>query len=131
MDPRDLCSEMRVPATPESLWDAITRPTSPARRLFATENGDGVQVGSVVMQHGVDGEESVWGRVVDLERPHRLVMELEPSEHSEHFRVTLNIEREGPGSRLALTWEPIGSLQSGARLGSGKDRPQGSRTSPG
>ena len=119
MDPRDLCSEMRVPATPESLWDAITRPTSPARRLFATENGDAVQVGSAVMQHGVDGEESVWGRVVDLERPHRLVMELEAWEHSEPYRVTLNIEREGPGSRLALTWEPMARLAVGGRPGSG------------
>jgi len=119
MDPRDLSSEMRVPATPESLWDAITRPTSTSRRLFATENGDGVQVGSCVMQHSEDGGESVWGRVVDIERPRRLVMELEPWENSEPYRVTLNIEPEGPGSRLALTWEPMARPSNGVRPGSG------------
>ena len=108
MDARDFRSELHVPAAPETLWEAITRPASATRRLFAIEQGAAVEVGSRVMQRDDSGEESVWGRVVDLEWPHRLVLELERWEHSEPYRVTLLIEPEGQGSRLELSWEPVG-----------------------
>ena len=108
MEARDYCSELRVPANPESLWDAITHPDPATHRLFATEDGVDVHVGSRVMHRNGKGDERVWGQVVDVERPHRLVMELEPWEHWEMFRVTLNIEPEGRGSRLAMLWEPLG-----------------------
>jgi uncharacterized protein YndB with AHSA1/START domain len=110
MEARDHGSEMRVPTSPENLWDAITRPDPSNRRLFEVEEGsaaDDVHVGSRVLRRDADGEEAVWGEVVDVERPHRLVMELEPWERSEAFRVTLKIEREGQGSRLAMIWEPL------------------------
>lgn len=122
MEARDHGSELRVPTTPEHLWDAITRPDASSHRLFVTDDGADVHVGSRVMRRDGDGEETVWGQVVLAERPHRLVMELEPWERSEAFRVTLSIEGEGQGSRLAMVWEPLPGRRGNGGAGSGASK---------
>jgi uncharacterized protein YndB with AHSA1/START domain/DNA-binding transcriptional ArsR family regulator len=97
-----------IKATPEQVWDAITRPEFTEKYFYGARVETTGKAGSPIRYHSPDGSQ-LWGDDVVMEssRPHRLVMgwrSLYDPEMAleERSRVTWEIE-EQPGGVCKLT----------------------------
>lgn len=110
MESQIVYSEARFATSPERVWDALTRTGSTSFRYYDHPHHlspSQAHVGSRVLCCHPDGTELAVGEVVDFVPPHQLVMVLEPWTSTDRFtQVTLRIEAEGEGSKLAVIRDP-------------------------
>src|SRR5262245_20874627 len=107
METRTYHSEKSLPATPERLWEALTRTGFTSFHLDPLDGGE-TGVGARVTYCDSDRSELAVGEIVDAERPKRLVMVLEPHGESEGYvQLTVTIDPEDEGSRLSVIGEPF------------------------
>lgn len=106
----------RYDAAPERVYDAWIRPELACRFLFSTADGEIVRIdlepvvgGRMLIVDRREGEDIEHvGKYLELDRPHRLVFSFAvPRYSSEVTVVTLDLERESGGCRLALTHDGV------------------------
>jgi uncharacterized protein YndB with AHSA1/START domain len=119
-----------IKATPEAIWDAITKPEWTARYGYRGLADYDLRPGGraralwpehVQKEHDID-ELAVDGEVVSADPPHKLVqtwrMAMSPELVAEGFtRLTWEIEDENGTSRLTVTHELEGAPKTAALVG--------------
>ena len=103
----------RIPASAERLFDAWLDPSTLGRWLYATADGHMQRVdvdprvggGYVIVERRPHGDAAHYGRYLEIERPHRLVLTLALEPHAEGDRITVDIGPDGDGCVLTLTHE--------------------------
>ena len=99
--------ERHYPTSPEDLWQACTEPERLAR-WFAPVTGD-MRPGGQFTIHFDDADTPVC-RVLACEAPARLVWEWPVRDVA--TVVTVEVQRDGKGSRLTLRHEGLGATQA-------------------
>lgn len=106
----------RFKVSPERVFDAFLDPAIAGRFMFATPTGEMVRVDIEPRVGGVysfvdrrDGQDIEHvGRILELERPHRLVFEFAVPKYDPRFTtVRLEIAADGDGAVLTLTHEGV------------------------
>lgn len=92
--------EVQVRATPEEIWQALTRPELTRRYFYGATLEGRLAPGQDYLYRLPDGSEGVKGRFVAVEPPAQLVMTFEMAFHPE--------ARRDPPSRLTWQIEPLG-----------------------
>ena len=114
-----------IKATPEAIWDAITKPEFSARYFYGSRVETTGEVGSPFRYHSPDGT-SLWGdeKVLESEPPHRLVVSwrslYDPELADEPAsRVTWQIEGQDGGYSLLTVIHD--QLESAPKTAAGVD----------
>lgn len=99
-----------IRTTAEKLWDALIKPEFTRQYWFGTSQDSAWKPGSSWQINTPDGRVADSGKVVDIDKPHRLVLswrnELMPEMRDEGYsRATFELETQGEVVKLTITHE--------------------------
>ncbi len=114
-----------IKATPQAVWDAITKPEFTERYLYGTRAQYDLRPGGAFRSLGEGDAVLVDGEVVEAAPPHKLVQtwrfRYDPELEAEGFtRVTWDVEEADGGiSKLTVTHELEGAPKTAAHVAGG------------
>lgn len=115
--------ELFIKTTPEKLWQALTDPEQTRLYFFGERIHSSWKPGAQWHSIGPKGTRDVEGKVLEADRPRRLVLSwhvlYDPELGAELSRVTYEIEQKGPLCKLTATHDLSEAPKTSSRVRGG------------